>query len=182
MGHRRRKRNADAMPSYKLTYFNGRGRAEGIRMTLAASGVEYEDKRITFEEWGALKPNVPFNGLPMLEADGKQLGQSGAILRFLGKELERRYDEILQGTAARPSGQTGGHSCRQWLLRGSKGILRRHSPVCSLQWLCPHANARRPGTSGNGQIPQTGEHHAKGWVHAKREEISGKSPRNAFLK
>jgi len=55
-------------------------------MTLAAAGVEFEDNRITFEDWGALKPNVPFNGLPMFEVDGKQLGQSGAILRFIGRE------------------------------------------------------------------------------------------------
>merc|ERR1711976_1135150 len=59
---RRCRRNANAMPSYKLTYFNGRGRAESIRMTLAAAGVEFEDNRITFEDWGALTPNVPFIG------------------------------------------------------------------------------------------------------------------------
>merc|ERR1711976_60293 len=45
------------------------------------------DKRITFEDWPKLKPDVPFNGLPMLEVDGKKLGQSGSILRYLGKEF-----------------------------------------------------------------------------------------------
>merc|ERR1711976_1004296 len=75
------------MPSFKLVYFNGRGRAESIRMALAAAEQEYEDKRITGEEWGAMEPDCPFNGLPMLEVDGKKLGQSGTILRYLGKEL-----------------------------------------------------------------------------------------------
>ena len=39
----------------KLTYFNGRGRAEVSRLILAHAGVEYEDKRVEFSEWAALK-------------------------------------------------------------------------------------------------------------------------------
>lgn len=35
------------MPSYKLYYFNGRGRAEISRLILAAAGVKYEDVRIS---------------------------------------------------------------------------------------------------------------------------------------
>ena len=45
------------MPSYKLTYFNLRGRAELARLVFAAAGVEYEDKRINREEWAKLKPS-----------------------------------------------------------------------------------------------------------------------------
>lgn len=43
------------MPSYKLTYFDVRGRGEPTRLIFKAAGVEFEDKRVTFEEWGALK-------------------------------------------------------------------------------------------------------------------------------
>jgi len=39
----------------KLTYFNGRGRAEVIRYLFKIAGREFEDKRITMEEWPELK-------------------------------------------------------------------------------------------------------------------------------
>ena len=43
------------MPSYKLTYFNTRGRAEVIRLLFAAAGVKYEDCRVNVEEFEKLK-------------------------------------------------------------------------------------------------------------------------------
>ncbi|KAK3103108.1 hypothetical protein FSP39_016515 [Pinctada imbricata] len=42
----------------KLIYFNGRGRAEVIRLVYAAAGVEYEDKRVQGEEWSKLKDRL----------------------------------------------------------------------------------------------------------------------------
>ena len=45
------------MPAYKLIYFDGRGRAEHIRMLFAHAGVEYEDLRIGGQEWKELKPS-----------------------------------------------------------------------------------------------------------------------------
>ncbi|KAF4531195.1 hypothetical protein B566_EDAN017857 [Ephemera danica] len=51
-----------APASYKLTYFNGRGLAETIHM--------------------------PFGKVPALEVDGKLVGQSNAIARYLA----RKYD------------------------------------------------------------------------------------------
>ena len=48
------------MPSYKLTYFNGRGRGEIARMLLAASGKKFEDVRIEFSDWPALKASKSF--------------------------------------------------------------------------------------------------------------------------
>ena len=41
----------------KVTYFNARGRAESTRLLLAYAGVQYEDHRISREEWADLKPS-----------------------------------------------------------------------------------------------------------------------------
>lgn len=47
------------MPTYKLIYFDLRGRAEPARMMFELAGVDYEDKRIPLgsEEWKLLKPS-----------------------------------------------------------------------------------------------------------------------------
>ena len=44
--------------SYKLTYFNSRGAAEVARLLFAVAGVEYEDKRVTSEEWAEMKDSM----------------------------------------------------------------------------------------------------------------------------
>jgi len=44
------------MPSYKLLYFNFKGRAEIIRLLFAEGGVDYEDKRFDPQEWPSIKP------------------------------------------------------------------------------------------------------------------------------
>ena len=49
-----------ATPKYKLTYFDGTGRAEPIRLVLAAAGVKYEDCRIKREDWPKFKPSKIF--------------------------------------------------------------------------------------------------------------------------
>ena len=41
----------------KLTNFNGRGRAEICRWTLAQAGVEFEDYRLKEGEWATVKPS-----------------------------------------------------------------------------------------------------------------------------
>ena len=73
------------MPQYKLTYFNGRGRAEVSRLIFAQAGVQYEDKRISGEEWEQLKSQTPFGALPLLEVNGKVLTGSAIIARFLAE-------------------------------------------------------------------------------------------------
>lgn len=76
-----------APPKYKLLYFNSRGRAEPIRMIFAHCDVDFEDKRLTPDEWKEMKPSIPFNQLPALEVDGKVIvGQSMAIARYVARE------------------------------------------------------------------------------------------------
>ncbi|EYC01078.1 hypothetical protein Y032_0110g144 [Ancylostoma ceylanicum] len=74
------------MVKYKLIYFNGRGRAECARQIFALAGQEYEDVRLTHEQFAPLKPTFPFGQVPVLEVDGKQLAQSHAISRYLAKQ------------------------------------------------------------------------------------------------
>ena len=54
---------------------------------LAYKGVEYEDCRITQDQWAALKPKTPFGSLPLLCYNGMELAQSMTIARFLAREL-----------------------------------------------------------------------------------------------
>ena len=69
--------------TYKLTYFDIRGRAEFIRFMFAATNRVYEDNRITAVGWPGIKSVMPFEQLPVLEIDrGNQkilLAQSQAI-------------------------------------------------------------------------------------------------------
>jgi len=71
----------------KVVYFDGRGRAEGIRWILTFAKVPFQDERLTFEQWGANKDQSPIKQLPMIECtrDGKtqKMVQSFAIARTL---------------------------------------------------------------------------------------------------
>merc|ERR1711915_578626 len=94
-----------AMADIKLTYFNGRGRAETSRLVLAYAGVSYEDERITGDQLAALKPTLAYGQLPKLEYKGESIYQSVSIARFLAREfgiagetnLERRGGEFFVG-------------------------------------------------------------------------------------
>lgn len=54
---------ADAAPAepikhtYTLFYFNVKALAEPLRYLFAYGGIEYEDVRVTRDEWPALKPS-----------------------------------------------------------------------------------------------------------------------------
>jgi len=73
------------MASYKLIYFDTRGRAEGSRLLFAYAGIPYEDIRVSHEDFGAKKSTYPFGQLPVLEVDGKMLAQSHTIERYLAR-------------------------------------------------------------------------------------------------
>ncbi len=45
------------MPTYKLTYFKGPGRAEVSRILFTMAGQEFQDIRVAGEEWQAFKPS-----------------------------------------------------------------------------------------------------------------------------
>ena len=68
----------------KLVYFDLHGRAAAIRMLLAHAEVEFEDERVSFEQWGELKAAGKYKGLPVWEENDKCFNESKALLRFLG--------------------------------------------------------------------------------------------------
>jgi glutathione S-transferase len=76
------------MSTYKLYYFPARGRAEAIRFVFKEAGVEFEDVRVTGEDWGkTYKEESPFGYMPILEVDGKKISGSYVCARFLGEKF-----------------------------------------------------------------------------------------------
>jgi len=74
------------MSKYKLTYFDfDGGRAEPIRIAFHAAGIEFEDHRISFQEFGEMRKSTPFNAVPVMEIDGAAITQTNAMGRYVGK-------------------------------------------------------------------------------------------------
>ncbi|XP_041485540.1 glutathione S-transferase-like [Lytechinus variegatus] len=79
------------MPSYKLIYFNVRGRAETARMLLALGGCEFVDERFEVAEWPQRKPDTatfPIGQAPVLMVDDRVIPQSKAINRYLARKFD----------------------------------------------------------------------------------------------
>lgn len=93
------------MSRYKLTYFDiDGGRAEPIRIAFHTAGIDFEDYRISFDEFNEMRSGTRFNSVPVLEIDGAQVTQSNALSRYVGKmaglypkdDLQALYcDEVL---------------------------------------------------------------------------------------
>ncbi|CAF3354948.1 unnamed protein product [Rotaria sp. Silwood1] len=75
------------MSTYKLYYFNGRGRAEISRLIFAAAGQKVHDIRYEQSEWLSHKTEMPLGQIPVLEINGFKLPQSISIARYLAKEF-----------------------------------------------------------------------------------------------
>jgi glutathione S-transferase len=76
----------------KLYYFDVYGRAEPMRMALHKYGVQFEDVRLTPEQFGELKTTgkLEYGQVPALELDdGTMLCQSAAIQRY----IELKYSD-----------------------------------------------------------------------------------------
>ncbi|KAK5639827.1 hypothetical protein RI129_010638 [Pyrocoelia pectoralis] len=75
-------------PIYKLTYFNAMARVEPIRFLLSYGNIEFEDIRISQDDWSKIKPNMPFGQLPLFEFDDFKANQSIAICRYVAKQVK----------------------------------------------------------------------------------------------
>ena len=79
-------------------------RAEVLRVSLFIKDIPFEDTRVSREEFVHLiktgfLPNgkrAPFHQLPVIEVDGKIIGQTGAIARYCGKVSNLYSDDIFQ--------------------------------------------------------------------------------------
>lgn len=75
------------MPNLKLTYFDAPGRGEPIRVALFIGGVAFEDHRVQFPEFAALKSQgaFPLGSVPVLTVDGVAYAQTASILRYVAR-------------------------------------------------------------------------------------------------
>eukprot|EP00922_Rhytidocystis_sp_ex-Travisia-forbesii_P007273 GHVS01010582.1.p1 GENE.GHVS01010582.1~~GHVS01010582.1.p1 ORF type:complete len:227 (+),score=34.76 GHVS01010582.1:150-830(+) len=71
---------------HRLTYFNVKNVAEPIRLTFFIGGIDFEDIRLSWDEWSALKPKAPFGQLPVLQLPNsdEMISQSIGILVYAG--------------------------------------------------------------------------------------------------
>lgn len=72
----------------KLYYFDIPGRGESLRLFCIYANLQFEDCRLTQQEFQKLKDDgkLPFAQVPALEVDnGVMIVQSAAIIRYLSK-------------------------------------------------------------------------------------------------
>lgn len=76
------------MSKPRLIYFDFAGsRGEECRIALHLAGIDFEDVRVKRGDWPAMKADMPFGRLPVLEIPGKvPLAHSNAILVFVGRQ------------------------------------------------------------------------------------------------
>lgn len=61
-------------PKVTLIYFDFKGRAEAARLALHMGGIEFEDKRLSREEFAEFKPKTKFGQVPVIHVDGEVRG------------------------------------------------------------------------------------------------------------
>ena len=71
------------MYKLKLTYFDIPGRGEPARLAMHIGGIEFEDFRFPFDQFGEIKETTPLKQVPTLTVDGHQVTQSNGINRFV---------------------------------------------------------------------------------------------------
>ncbi len=85
------------MAHYKLTYFDmDGGRAEPVRIAFHAAGIDFEDVRISFEEFIEVCKKQRFHCVPVLDIDGTVVTQSNAMCRYVGRKAGLYPEDELQ--------------------------------------------------------------------------------------
>ena len=85
------------MSQYKLTYFDfDGGRGEPIRIALHAAGIQFDDIRWSFPEFGENRQKLRFCAVPTLEIEDQSFTQSNALSRYIGKLGGLYPDDAMQ--------------------------------------------------------------------------------------
>eukprot|EP01067_Filipodium_phascolosomae_P000616 Filipodium_phascolosomae@DN1470_c1_g1_i1.p1 len=77
-------------PEIELFYFDTAGRAECLRLAMAAAGLKFIDTRLTKEEFSKRKKEFPCGVLPAMKINGRIFGQTYALLKWIGKQNSSR--------------------------------------------------------------------------------------------
>jgi len=72
--------------SYKLDYFDVRGRAQGLRYLCADHDITLEENQVVFADWPKIKPTTVFGQLPQLHDGNFIVAQSNAIIRHVARK------------------------------------------------------------------------------------------------
>ncbi|KAF6773372.1 hypothetical protein AHF37_07407 [Paragonimus kellicotti] len=110
----------------QLTYFNGRGRAEYIRMVLHAADLEFEDHRIEMKDWRQLNQPLP------VCCDIYQ--DVYIIFRATGDEKQKLTKEFAEGNGPRLLGMISKHleASPTGLVVGDKATLADFCILCTI--------------------------------------------------
>jgi glutathione S-transferase len=85
------------MSKLRFIYFDIKGsRGQVARLALGLAGLEFEDVRLSFQEFVARKDSFPFGAVPILEVDGQAISQSNGINRYVGKLCDLYPSDPLQ--------------------------------------------------------------------------------------
>ncbi|CAE7315747.1 Esyt3 [Symbiodinium natans] len=92
-----RLRRLARMARPRLTYLDAKMLAEPIRLALFVGQVDFEDRRVTHQEVQELnlQGQLPFGQVPVLELDGQVFAQTGALLRWAGRQAKLYPEEPL---------------------------------------------------------------------------------------
>ncbi|CAD7923553.1 unnamed protein product [Amoebophrya sp. A120] len=80
-------------PKCKFTYFPIAGAGERVRLAFVMTGKEFEDNRVKFPDWQALKPTTPYGQMPLLDLtfeDGstKRFCQSIGLMTYVARQFD----------------------------------------------------------------------------------------------
>lgn len=80
-------RNHFGLTRAKLTCLDIEGISEPARIALKLSGIDFEERILSHEQWATVKHTMKNNLLPILSIDGKVIQQTKEILRYLAENF-----------------------------------------------------------------------------------------------